>query len=110
MWYSTVTIMLLVMMADAARATDPFPECDAETHDGCRGSATKRAAAARNAVKQIDLSGEWSTVRRQIVSACGLRVKASTSHCFEDFNHVDCCTMVDKHTHRTNRVRTQTEK
>ena len=26
----------------------------------------------------------------------------STSHCFEDYNHVDCCTMASDTSHRTN--------
>ena len=27
---------------------------------------------------------------------------SSTSHCFEDYNHVDCCTMVPETAQRTN--------
>jgi len=83
-------------------AEDPFPSCDADKHEGCRGSAMQRLGKARELIKQIDFNVEWAAVREGIVSACGLKVKPSTGHCFEDFNHVDCCTMVDRHTHRTN--------
>lgn len=57
---------------------------------------------AHEAVAMIDMSGEWADVRQALVQACGLRVEQSTSHCFEDFNHVDCCTMAADSTHRTN--------
>ena len=37
-----------------------------------------------------------------VVHACGLKVQGSTSHCFNDWNHVDCCAMDSASTHRTN--------
>ena len=68
----------------------------------CPGTALDRRATAQEAVVQVDMSGDWADVRHALVRACGLKVEQSTSHCFEDFNHVDCCTMVDDNTHRTN--------
>jgi len=32
-------------------------------------------------------------VRDALLTACGLRLGESTSHCFDDFNHVACCAM-----------------
>jgi len=54
------------------------------------------------AARDVDLNGPWPTVRKALVEACGLRNQRSTSHCFNDFNHVDCCTMASSNTHRTN--------
>jgi len=83
-------------------SSDPFPGCDGEGNSGCTGSATSRAAAARQQIKNVDFNGNWYDVRRAVVSACGLKVQRSTSHCFEDYNHVDCCTMVPETAQRTN--------
>jgi hypothetical protein len=76
-----------------------FPDCPGS---GCHGTAWERHSAAQEAARQIDLDRPWSLVRDDLVQACGLKVQRSTGHCFNDFNHVDCCTMVGKHTHRTN--------
>jgi hypothetical protein len=50
----------------------------------------KRAAEAVQRARTVDLNRPWPAVRDDIVQACGLRVQTSTSHCFNDFNHVDC--------------------
>jgi len=83
-------------------SSDPFPGCDGELNDGCTGSATSRAAKARQEIKNVDLNGNWNNVREAVVSACGLKVQRSTSHCFNDYNHVDCCTMASNTAQRTN--------
>ncbi|KAL3920084.1 MAG: hypothetical protein SGPRY_005383 [Prymnesium sp.] len=70
----------------------------------CAGTALERVGVAHAQVASIDLSSEWSAVRQHIVRACGLRVESSTSHCFEDFNHVDCCAMAAENTFRTNQA------
>ena len=76
-----------------------FPDCPGT---GCHGTAWERHSAAQAAARQIDLDRPWSLVRDDLVQACGLKVQRSTGHCFNDFNHVDCCTMVGQNTHRTN--------
>jgi hypothetical protein len=76
-----------------------FPDCPGT---GCRGTAWERHSAAQAAARQIDLDRPWSLVRDDLVQACGLKVQRSTGHCFNDFNHVDCCTMAGQNTHRTN--------
>jgi hypothetical protein len=70
--------------------------------DGCPGTAESRVQQAISHARNIDLNREWPVVRDDIVRACGLRIQPATSHCFNDFNHVDCCAMVDQNVHRTN--------
>ena len=70
--------------------------------DGCVGTAVERSIAAMERARAVDLNREWPLVRDDFVRACGLRVQQSTSHCFNDFNHVDCCVMHDGHVYRTN--------
>ena len=55
-------------------------------------------------VSALDLNTvlTWQAMRRKLVSACGLKSQLSTRHCFNDFNHVDCCAMETSHAHRTN--------
>ena len=86
------------MLALCVTVAAVFDSCPWE----CPGTAIDRKSAAQQAATSIDLNGEWSLVREALVNACGLRVDGSTSHCFEDFNHVDCCTMASDSTHRTN--------
>ncbi|CEM02052.1 unnamed protein product [Vitrella brassicaformis CCMP3155] len=50
-------------------------------------------AKAESLAKEVSLNGDFSEVRRQLVSACGLKNSYQTGHCFGDYNHVDCCTM-----------------
>ena len=64
------------------------------------GTAWDRHYAAREA-RGVDLNRR-PEVRKAPVSACGLQVQQSTSHCFNDFNHVDCCTMQSEQTQKTN--------
>jgi len=91
---------------DAAMLTTAFalainPDCPNQA-DGCTGTAVKRAAEAVQRARTVDLNRPWPAVRDDIVQACGLRVQTSTSHCFNDFNHVDCCAMDTGRTHNTN--------
>ena len=77
------------------------PDCPAQPN-GCPGTAEERSAAIRDRARGLDLNRPWNLVRQDIVKACGLRVQRSTGHCFNDFNHVDCCAMDDGSTHMTN--------
>ena len=77
----------------------PFPDCPGA---GCVGTAEVRRQTAMDLAKSIDLNQPWAKVREDIVGACGLKVSSSTSHCFDDFNHVDCCTMVASNAFNTN--------
>ena len=44
-----------------------------------------------------------STEQKDALTACGMPTNYwPTSHCFNDFNHVDCCTMDPERTHATN--------
>ena len=89
------------MLLIAAAALSVNPGCP-HNIDGCTGTAHERANEARRRAGLVDLNRPWPAVREDIVQACGLRVQRSTSHCFEDFNHVDCCTMDTGHAHSTN--------
>ena len=69
---------------------------------GFPGTAVRRRATALDMVANLSqptLDGEWADVRRSLLSSCGLRDSVAavgrgrTTHCFADFNHVDCCTM-----------------
>jgi len=77
-----------------------YPNCPEQGSTGCDGTAAARSEAARAAARSLDLDRPWDEVRAGLVRACGLRVQRSTSHCFNDFNHVDCCAMTQ--THNTN--------
>jgi len=51
-------------------------------------------------VPQAEWDDDWKGVRKRLLFACGLRDlpysqpgKGYTGHCFQDWNHVDCCTM-----------------
>ena len=70
--------------------------------DGCTGTAEQRSAEAVERARAVRFNQPWPLVREEIVSACGLRVQQSTGHCFNDWNHVDCCAMATSNTHRTN--------
>ena len=70
--------------------------------DGCTGTAEERSSVAVARARTVRFDQPWDIVREEIVSACGLRVQQSTSHCFNDWNHVDCCAMATGSTHRTN--------
>ena len=76
-----------------------YPDCPGAS---CTGTAWDRHYAAREAARGVDLNRPWPEVRKALVSACGLQVQESTSHCFNDFNHVDCCTMQSEQTQKTN--------
>ena len=89
------------LLLAVARVAAVHEDCPGEA-DGCPGTAEARASVARKLAREIDLNGQWDTVREQIVSACGLKVQRSTMHCFNDWNHVDCCAMDDSRTHNTN--------
>ena len=89
-------MMLLLVGALAV-----FPDCP-DQPEGCTGTAIARAHAAMQRARNIDLDRPWDDVREAILDACGLQNLAATSHCFNDFNHVDCCAMGASSTHRTN--------
>lgn len=75
------------------------------------GTAEERRSNVENAARGLDgrLDGDWASVRVNLLEACGLRNmndvmpgQGRTSHCFGDFNHVDCCTMKAEEKDRTN--------
>lgn len=70
--------------------------------NGCGGTAEERAEEAKRRARLVSLDAPWNEVREAVVDACGLQVQQSTSHCFQDFNHVDCCTMDSTQQHETN--------
>ena len=85
----------------AAIATLASINSNCPSHE-CTGTAEQRAEEARQRARTVDLNRPWPAVRDAIVEACGLRVQRSTSHCFDDFNHVDCCAMDTSRQHATN--------
>jgi hypothetical protein len=63
---------------------------------GFPGTAAQRQLAARAKVRALPqdvLNGDWGNLRKDLLSSCGLRPARTTSHCFADYNHVDCCAM-----------------
>ena len=68
------SIHVLLCIAAAVHAVDPFPNCNGGENSGCHGSATARALKARDAVKEIEINGKaWSSVRQDLVTSCGLK-------------------------------------
>lgn len=88
----------MLLVSSRCTAASVFPSCPWD----CPGAATQRLQNAREAARVVSLGGDWAEVRQQLVRACGLQVVQATSHCFADYNHVDCCTMVAQNTHNTN--------
>lgn len=94
--------IMRILIALLAVGVAVHPDCPDQA-DGCTGTAIARSAAAVSRARKVDLNKPWAEVREEIVKACGLSVQRSTSHCFNDWNHVDCCTMASDNTHRTNK-------
>ena len=100
MWYCKkfllfiVVILLNMNQAVAKRVIDQmYP-----------GTAVARMNAARLRAKSLNLTdttGDWANVRRKILWAAGLKDitnarpgQGYTGHAFNDWNHVDACTML----------------
>ena len=79
--------------ARAVRAALASAACDCwAAAPGGHGAGVRRCLRIFLILRvQVDLDRPWDEVRRSLVSACGLKDEASTAHCFDDFNHVDCC-------------------
>uniref|UniRef100_A0A7S0Q5V7 Uncharacterized protein n=1 Tax=Coccolithus braarudii TaxID=221442 RepID=A0A7S0Q5V7_9EUKA len=90
-----------MLAANIHAALSTFPECPGASA-ACIGTAWDRLDSAVLAARAVDLNRPWDHVRNDILAACGLRAQTSTEHCFNDFNHVDCCAMLAENTHRTN--------
>lgn len=61
------------------------------------GTAVTRLRSVLTQLQRIDaLDGPWVDVRRKLLSAGGLKEDYSTSHAFNDDNHCDLTTMIDK--------------
>eukprot|EP01051_Picozoa_sp_SAG22_P008000 SAG22_NODE_587_length_8857_cov_5.973167_3_plen_311_part_00 len=81
---------------------------------GLPGTAEQRLRHARRLVSNLtaaELSGSWPALRLRLLDSCGLahsltRVGGGrTTHCCQDFNHVDCCAMQSSHHHNENEGR-----
>jgi hypothetical protein len=82
-----------VAMASISQVDEQYP-----------GTAVERMLASRERARSIaaaELNKDWPDVRVAVLSACGLRDlrnvppgQGNTSHCFADFNHCDCTTML----------------
>ncbi|KAL3906002.1 MAG: hypothetical protein SGILL_009454 [Bacillariaceae sp.] len=76
------------------------------------GTAVERLLSVRDRVGNLtkdDLNGDWEAVRRKILWAGGLKDlphsipgQGYTGHSFNDYNHVDLTTMLDKVSHNEN--------
>ena len=68
------------------------------------GTAVTRMKASRERARSLkpqNLTGDWESVRRKILWAAGLKDLTNvapgdgyTGHAFNDWNHVDACTML----------------
>merc|ERR1712083_963246 len=54
--------------------------------------------------QSVELDGRsFTDIRSDLVYACGLKNDIrETSHCFSDFNHVDCCSIMTQFSSNTN--------
>ena len=69
----------------------------------CPGTAVSRIDTIQSLVKALDMNKKWENVRKDLVSSCGLLSDIrATSHCFNDWNHVDCCSIRTQHAMNTN--------
>eukprot|EP00931_Biecheleriopsis_adriatica_P118980 TRINITY_DN94273_c0_g1_i1.p1 TRINITY_DN94273_c0_g1~~TRINITY_DN94273_c0_g1_i1.p1 ORF type:complete len:265 (+),score=45.19 TRINITY_DN94273_c0_g1_i1:23-817(+) len=67
------------------------------------GTAVARLRSVLKRVHELgNLDGPWQEVRRQLLSAGGLKEDYSTSHAFNDDNHCDLTTMVGSVSHNSN--------
>tara|TARA_B100000524_G_scaffold334616_1_gene223290 strand:+ start:1231 stop:1980 length:750 start_codon:yes stop_codon:yes gene_type:complete len=73
------------------------PDCPGP---GCNGTAWGRSDSAVTSARTVDFNRAWGDVREDIVRACGLHAVDNTKHCFNDFNHVDCCPIVSENVDR----------
>ena len=69
---------------------------------GYPGTAVQRRSSVLrhfSNLTQTQLNGDWGDIRRSLLQSCGLADSRSavgrgrTTHCFADYNHVDCCAM-----------------
>jgi len=61
------------------------------------GTAVHRLSSVLKRVKELpSLDGRWEDVRRMLLAAGGLKEDHSTSHAFNDDNHCDLTTMIEK--------------
>ena len=82
---------------------------------GFPGTAVQRRSIALEQIAnltQAQLDGDWGDIRRSLLQSCGLADssrtavgRGRTTHCFADYNHVDCCTMQAGVSHNENEGR-----
>jgi len=98
----------LAMDAKQLSATDyPFELAvnqDGQQYDPAYpGTAVVRLSSVLKGVSALEqLDGPWADVRRRLLAAGGLKEDRSTSHAFNDDNHCDLTTMIDKVSHESN--------
>lgn len=103
----------VVMVVCSAIFFAPFRFQGVNADQAYPGTADARQVTveARASALETDLlSADWaSTVRPALLSACGLANNqfarpgnGYTGHCFDDFNHVDCCTMAGEEAYNEN--------
>ena len=69
----------------------------------CSGTARTRQAIARTKVGSIEIENkDWESIKNDLRRSCGLKIAYQTSHCFADYNHVDCCTIQESFQYQTN--------
>jgi hypothetical protein len=61
------------------------------------GTAVERLSAARDRARSLSgkLTGDWASIRKDLLWAAGLAAVQQTSHCFNDYNHVSATTMAE---------------
>mmetsp|Transcript_4265 Transcript_4265/g.4922 ORF Transcript_4265/g.4922 Transcript_4265/m.4922 type:complete len:269 (-) Transcript_4265:170-976(-) len=81
------------------------------------GTAVERLNSAKeraSSLKPAQLNADWDSVRVAVLGACGLRDlqrsapgQGYTGHCFADYNHCDCTTMLGEVSHNENQGQVQ---
>eukprot|EP01083_Nonionella_stella_P318562 1165134_1 len=82
-----------------------YEDCGYQSHlDDCPGTAYDRMNNIQYRLSSINLHGmSWSKLRMSLVDICGLKNNTmATTHCFADWTHVDCCSIVTIHSFVTN--------
>lgn len=103
-----IHIFLFFLVFLTAQAVNP-------SYPGTALDRTEKGKELASQLQKETLNGDWaSLVRPSLLQACGLRDKTTvrpgngyTGHCFNDYNHVDCCTMIGEVAHNENNGQVQ---
>mmetsp|Transcript_11007 Transcript_11007/g.32883 ORF Transcript_11007/g.32883 Transcript_11007/m.32883 type:complete len:255 (-) Transcript_11007:132-896(-) len=104
------SLLLVLWAKGTVSASDTY--CSSRSNACYPGTATDRNVQVGRlaaAIPRSTLDGQWPRARSALLAACLLEDNETvmpgmgyTGHCFNDFNHVDCCTMAGSRAHNEN--------